>query len=191
VQEHAEVLGRSEVGLLPTFSFVYPVFPDSENPWDSPVAEKINPSSVHMPLLQETGKWSKKAGIHDWDTSFFDKRAVLNRLKMDSMYAAEGAKYLIGTGADAFGTLPGVSVHCEMEMLQRVGLTNRQILAAGTTNFSRLYGWAHIGRIKPGCEADILVLGKNPLKQLKNLKAIDVLISNGTIIDRSLLTENP
>lgn len=41
-----------------------------------------------------------------------------------------GARYLAGSGTDAFGTMPGISLHQELELLVRAGLSPRQALAA-------------------------------------------------------------
>jgi imidazolonepropionase-like amidohydrolase len=89
---------------------------------------------------------------------------------------------LTGSGTDAFGTLPGISLHTELAMLSSFGLTNRQVIAAATGNFALLWGWTHLGKIAPGREADILVLEANPLDSLENLKRIHMLWLDGQLI---------
>jgi imidazolonepropionase-like amidohydrolase len=72
-------------------------------------------------------------------------------------------------------------------MLSRAGLTNRQVLAAATNNFSLLWNWKHIGKIEAGRDADILVLTGDPTKSIENLKKIDVLMVKGRLVDRKEL----
>ena len=72
-------------------------------------------------------------------------------------------------------------------MFSRFGLTNREVIASATHNFSLLFNWKHLGKIEQGREADILVLNNNPLLSLEHLKSIDILIVDGRLIDRSEL----
>ncbi|NIO49977.1 MAG: hypothetical protein GTN73_11185 [Candidatus Aminicenantes bacterium] len=59
--------------------------------------------------------------------------------------------------------------------------------AAATTGFADTFGWNELGEVKPGRKADILVLNKNPLENIENLKDISLLILNGDTIDREAL----
>jgi imidazolonepropionase-like amidohydrolase len=68
-----------------------------------------------------------------------------------------------------------------------MGLTNRQVLAAATHNFSLIWNWTHIGKIEQGGEADILILQNNPLNALEELKNIELLMVDGEIIDHKTL----
>jgi imidazolonepropionase-like amidohydrolase len=72
-------------------------------------------------------------------------------------------------------------------MLHRYGLTNRQALAAATSNPSVFNHWKNIGVIEAGRDADILVLSANPLDDLENLENIDRLYLAGKLVDRKSL----
>jgi imidazolonepropionase-like amidohydrolase len=104
-------------------------------------------------------------------------------------YREAGARYLAGSAASAFGTMPGVSLHTELELLNAVGLTPRETLAAATSNFETVYGWRGKGQIKPGYEADVLVLDENPLDDIRSAKKISLVISKGEVIDREKLLQ--
>lgn len=106
---------------------------------------------------------------------------------IDSFFASKGIHYLTGSGADVFGTMPGISLHTEMEIFSSFGMTNRQVLAAATNNFSLIMGWTNIGKVEKGRQADLLVLDGNPLENLENLKKIRYLFLNGMLIDRNTL----
>ena len=84
--------------------------------------------------------------------------------------------------------MPGISLHTEIGLLHRIGLSKREAIAAATENFSQAFGWK-IGKIKPGYAADIIIVRDNPLKDLNNLKRIDTLIHNGRVIDRNKLVQ--
>ena len=181
---HAKLVGDSKAGLIPTHALFYPSFSFAKNPWKHPVTTFIEADSIHLPLNKETGKWTILRNTEKWDTLFWSEKLVNNLLNIEKNYVQNGAKYLTGSGTDAFGTMPGISLHSELEMLQRSGLTPREAIAAATTNFSSIYGWEHIGQIKEGSEADMLLLSKNPLESLDHLDSIDFVVLNGNIINR-------
>jgi imidazolonepropionase-like amidohydrolase len=111
----------------------------------------------------------------------------LKTLQIDEQYRKAGARYLAGSGADAFGTMPGISLHTELKLLTRIGLSPRQALAAATSNFGEVFGWPDVGQVKPGANADLLVLDADPTQDVTNLKKIRMVILNGEVLDRDRL----
>jgi hypothetical protein len=177
----AGLYGQHGIGLLPTGSLlVYPYMPFATNPWQEPIATIINEKDIlHEPLDKATGKPVNPPPHREKDARVL--------LRIDSLFIKKGAHYLTGSGATAFGTLPGISLHTEMDVLSHAGLNNREVLAAATNNFSLLWNWSHIGKIETGRDADILVLTGDPLQSLNNLKQIDLLFVKGKQIDRKSL----
>ena len=105
-------------------------------------------------------------------------------LVIENVYYSHGARYLAGSGTDVWGTMPGISLHTELELLTRIGLTPRQAIAAPTPNIVEAFGWNDTGMVEKGRVADLLVVAANPLDDLQNLKIIDHLIKGGVILDR-------
>ena len=182
-QTHAKTMGKANVALIPTLSLIYPAYPFAKNYWEEPIAKILNPKDIHLPVEKSTGRWIRNENTAAWDTLLWSEKLVMNMLKMEQIYHKNGAKYIAGSGVDAFGTMPGISLHIELEMFSRIGLTNREAIAAATTNYGELFGWNHIGKIEAEREADILVLEENPLDNLAHLKKIEWLILDGEIID--------
>ena len=179
--QNAKMMGSSNVALIPTMSIFYPGFSFAMNYWDEPAARIINPGDIHLPVDKKSGKWA---------TSLWSEALTHNLLKIEQNYKINGAVYLAGSGVDAFGTMPGISMHVELEMLTRIGLTNREAIAAATSNYSEIFGWKNIGKIEIGREADILILNENPVTDIGNLKKIDFLFVDGRLIERErLLTD--
>ena len=85
------------------------------------------------------------------------------------------------------GTMPGISLHTELEMLVRIGLSPREALAAATNNFSIQFGWNELGQIAPGRRADILVLDADPTASIWNARRISTMLLEGNIVDRDSL----
>ena len=95
--------------------------------------------------------------------------------------------YLAASGAAAMGTMPGISLHTELEMLVRIGLSPREALAAATNNYSIQFGWNELGQVAPGRRADILILDADPTANIWNARRISTMIFDGNVFDRESL----
>jgi len=87
-------------------------------------------------------------------------------------------------GASASGTMAGISLHTELELLVRLGLSPREALAAATNNYALQFGWNELGLIAPGRRADILVVDGDPTQNVWNARRISTLIMDGNVLDR-------
>ena len=174
----ARLYSTHEVGLIPTGSLItYQYMPFATNPWKETASSLIDEKDIiHEPLDKATGRPKNPSPLR--------AKAAPIMFSIDSLFARAGAHFLTGSGATAFGTLPGLSLITELDYLSHIGLTNREVIAAATNNFSLLWDWNHIGKIEVGRDADILVLNKNPLDSLSNLKEIDLLFLRGKNLDR-------
>jgi imidazolonepropionase-like amidohydrolase len=85
------------------------------------------------------------------------------------------------------GTMAGISLHTELELLVRLGLNPREALAAATNNYALEFGWNELGQITPGRRADILVLAGDPTVNIWNARSISGLIVDGNVVDRNAL----
>ena len=94
---------------------------------------------------------------------------------------------LAGTGSPAFGTMPGISMHTELELLVRLGLTPRESLAAATSNYAEQLGWNELGLVEVGRRADLLILTADPTKDITNSRKIRSVILDGVILDQEAL----
>ena len=85
------------------------------------------------------------------------------------------------------GTMPGISLHTELELLVRLGLSPREALAAATNNYALQFGWNELGLIAPGRRADILVLDSDPTANIWNARRISGVLLDGEPLDRNSL----
>lgn len=80
-------------------------------------------------------------------------------------------RYLAASATPRFGTLPGLSLLDDLDTLVNVvGLTNGEALAAATTNFEATYGLHQVGKVEPGFYANLVVLDENPEQDLQALR---------------------
>jgi imidazolonepropionase-like amidohydrolase len=103
----------------------------------------------------------------------------------DRMIAAlhEGkADLLVGTDTANPFVVPGFSVHEELAMLVRDGLSPYDALTAATRNAARFLGTSS-GVVAPGMRADLLLLEGNPLTDIRATAQIDSVIVRGRLLD--------
>jgi imidazolonepropionase-like amidohydrolase len=75
---------------------------------------------------------------------------------------------------------PGASLHRELAILGECGYTNRELLAMATSGAAKaLHREWEFGTVAPGKRADLLVLRKDPLEDLANLRTIESVILRG------------
>ncbi len=184
VTNHAQNLGNGNSYLMPTFSLLYLDLPEHNNPWEETVAQLIDPNDINNPANKETGN-------HDYTEEVQKNytKMALKQIELEEKYYQNGAKYFAGSACDVWGTMPGISLHTELELLKRIGLNNRELISSATSNFANAFNWKK-GKIKPDFDADILILNENPLNNIENLKKIHTLILKGEKINLSNLLKN-
>lgn len=184
---HARALATRRTALIPTMAMNYLELPGHGNPWREPVAVLLDPADIHLPADRETGEQERPA---DTVRDAFPPGVSTNLQMIESVYCKAGATYLAGSGTDAFGTMAGLSLHTELAMLTKAGLTPRQALAAATGNVGAMFGWP-VGEVKPGAAADLLVLDADPTVDIANLKRIRHVVLAGELLDRAALLRRP
>lgn len=97
---------------------------------------------------------------------------------------AAGVAILAGTDAGNPGTAHGASLHGELGLLVRAGLTPVQALAAATSLPAKRFGLADRGRIAPGLRADLLLVEGDPTHDIAATRAIVAIWKNGYAIVR-------
>lgn len=75
---------------------------------------------------------------------------------------ANGTMIVAGTDAPNPGTTHGASMHRELELLVKAGLTPLEALKSATSNGANAFGLSNRGSIKPGKQADLLLVAGNP-----------------------------
>ena len=83
-----------------------------------------------------------------------------------------GVSILAGTDAPAPGMAHGPSLHHELELLVRSGLTPTEALAASTSETARVFGFHDRGRIAVGTRADLVLISGDPTVDIKATRDI-------------------
>jgi imidazolonepropionase-like amidohydrolase len=123
----------------------------------------------------------RRAGWTDQDYPAF--RA--GRPKQDlflRLFATAGGRIATGTDASNQLLIPGYSEHRELELLVGAGFSPRDALLAATRNGALLLGVDSLGLLAPGKVADLVILTRDPLKDIRHTLAIDRVMSRGSLL---------
>jgi cytosine/adenosine deaminase-related metal-dependent hydrolase len=107
--------------------------------------------------------------------------------------AADAAKIIRAGGRVGLGghsQMDGLGTHWELWALASGGMTSLEALRIGTIFGAEAIGFEKdLGSLEPGKLADLIVLDKNPLENIKNTEAIAMVMKNGRLYQGDDLTE--
>jgi imidazolonepropionase-like amidohydrolase len=99
-----------------------------------------------------------------------------------------GVNIVCGTDAGIGITAPGFSIHDELQFYSDAGLSNYEVLKTATVNPSKTHSvLSNVGVIEKGKTANIILLEKNPLKDLNALKRIKMVVVKGKLLNENIL----
>lgn len=89
-------------------------------------------------------------------------------------------------GSDTFFSIPGLSLHRELVLLRDTGISPLDVISIATLGNAKFLGKeSDLGTITAGKLADILVVDKNPLDDITNIKSVALVMKDGRIVDTS------
>jgi cytosine/adenosine deaminase-related metal-dependent hydrolase len=102
----------------------------------------------------------------------------------DLLHAA-GVPIGAGTDTPIGFAAPGYSLHSELEMLVRAGLSPLEALEAATLRPAEFFGLdGEMGTVEEGRVADLVLLAEDPLRDIANVRSIVAVVSKGELLDR-------
>ncbi len=149
---------------------------------------------------QHTNVWEKERLLRFTPRAVIDSRARHRTMAPEEEYknghilTSQSCKKLQDAGVNinlgAHGQLQGLGAHWELWMFQQGGMSNMQALRSATINGAVYLGMdKEIGSLEPGKLADLLVLDKNPLENIRNSEFIRYTMLNGRLYDADTMNE--
>jgi imidazolonepropionase-like amidohydrolase len=85
----------------------------------------------------------------------------------------------MGTDSGPSARFPGYFAHWELELMVKAGITPLQALTAATGTNAKFLGTTQTGTIEKGKWADLLVLDRDPVADIRNTRAINAVYIAG------------
>jgi imidazolonepropionase-like amidohydrolase len=119
------------------------------------------------------------------------RRLMTNDDDFGHILVSQSVKKLADMGGivnmGAHGQLHGLGAHWETWMMGQGDMTPIQALSTATINGARTLGLdRELGSIEVGKLADLVVLDRNPLENLRNTESVHMVMLNGRLYDNAL-----
>ncbi len=151
-------------------------------------------------FYQNTNVWEKERLLNFTPRAIVDARSRHRTMIPDEEYknghilVSESCNKLQTNGVNinlgSHGQLQGLGAHWELWMFVQGGMSNHQALKAATINGAVYLGMEnHIGSLKEGKLADLVIMEDNPLEKIEHSESIIYTMMNGRLYDADTMNE--
>jgi imidazolonepropionase-like amidohydrolase len=158
----------------------------------------------YRPAVEEDDKYARTQALayvpqqvrKEWSESVLDKTIRQSFSKEETQTMREGYRRLeqfvvrfarsggvVLAGSDTLNGVAGLTFHREVESLVLAGLKPMEGLLAATRDAAKFLKRDDLGTLEAGKTADVLILGANPLEEIRNLRKIEKVFQNGRELD--------
>jgi Tol biopolymer transport system component/imidazolonepropionase-like amidohydrolase len=122
------------------------------------------------------------------------RRMMVNDDDWNHIENSKSVKAIVDAGGKAqlgaHGQMQGLGAHWELWSLVQGGMTPMEAIRCATLYGAQYIGLDHdLGSIETGKLADLIVLNKNPLDDIRNSEAIRYVMVNGRLFDAATMNE--
>jgi len=127
----------------------------------------------------------------DTDPVAYRRQFVAKELEMTLAMHRAGVPLMAGTDTAAgVYVIPGFSLHQELELFVKAGLTPMEALQSATLNPAKFFGRTRdLGTVEAGKLADLVLLDANPLDDIRNTQKISAVLLGGRYFSRADLDD--
>ena len=175
-----QLISKSKTGYTPTLIVTYGGIMGEnywymkENVWENERLLRFTPREV-------VDSRSRRRTMASDDDFFYIEHSKTAKKIVDL-----GGKVQLG----AHGQLQGLGAHWELWMLVQGGMTPMEAIRCATLYGAQYIGLDNdLGSLEPGKLADLIVMEKNPLEDIRNSESISHVVKNGRIYDAHTMDE--
>jgi imidazolonepropionase-like amidohydrolase len=175
-----------EPNLIAMFRGIYPQWPKFQL---EIYRLSMNPNLAYIPNIYRR-MWATDYNFHTSYPPPPELRAKLEKGYANDQlfikkYAAAGGKFFVGTD-NYYHDIAGLGVWQEMELMADAGVPPLAILQGATINPATfVHQDKNLGTVETGKLADLIILDKNPLEDIQNIRSLETVIQHGKIQDRA------
>ncbi|HLZ39916.1 MAG TPA: amidohydrolase family protein [Candidatus Sulfotelmatobacter sp.] len=174
-------LAKNRTWQVPTFAAVWANARGFDARVTSDPRLKYIPPSVQK-------RWNNEAKSSTHTAEFAKFHA--QKLRIAGKLHRAGVPVMAGTDEAWYQayTYAGFSLHDELSLLVRAGLTPMEALQSATINPARFLSMEKdLGSVEKGKLADLVLLSADPLQEITNTQKIETVIVRGRMLDRKAL----
>jgi imidazolonepropionase-like amidohydrolase/Tol biopolymer transport system component len=186
------------IPIAPLYRDVLTLIAESEVGYTPTLIVNYGGLSGEYYWYQESDVWAKEPLRHFTPHGVLDARSRRRPMAADEDYSyvetAKAAKAILDAGGrvqlGAHGQLQGLGAHWELWMLAQGGMTPMEALRTATLSGAEYLGLDDdLGSIEAGKLADLVVLGRDPLADIRNSESVEQVMVNGRLYDAATLAQ--
>jgi imidazolonepropionase-like amidohydrolase len=176
--------------IVPTFAVMEVQLPDGvpvrDDPSASFIGARLRSFWTGVERIPSPSSAADRSFADGFLTHFAYSQAFVSRLD------AAGARIVAGTDEPTPGLAPGFSLHRELELLVKAGLTPMRAIQAATRTAADVLGRRDdLGTIARGKLADVIVVDGQPHVRISDIRKVRTVVYNGVPIDPAAVLKLP
>ncbi|SHI95027.1 amidohydrolase family protein [Pseudozobellia thermophila] len=195
VKQTLDLIIQKQIGYTPTLTVIAGEEALADDRFlNQPGLKKVVPQKLLDWYRTEEGQWFANELFGEYGVD--QVHTIYENIQAHAMLALKylsdnNGLILFGTdtpSSPTYGNQPGHNGYWEFKLMEEAGVPLHQILSSATINNAKAFHLdAQLGSITTGKKANLVLLSKNPLKEIEAYNTIEQVIVGGKRIERKKL----